>query len=106
MNTQFKLIFTTCKNEAEARMLGKALVEKKLAACVNILPEMSSIYMWEGEVKEMTEVKMLVKTKTEKMNDVFLTIKAMHSYEVPEIQVIDITTGNLAYFNWMDEVLH
>ncbi|ATG56984.1 divalent-cation tolerance protein CutA [Pseudoalteromonas sp. 13-15] len=106
MNTQFKLIFTTCKNEAEARMLGKALVEKKLAACVNILPAMSSIYMWEGEVKEMTEVKMLVKTKTEKMNDVFLTIKAMHSYEVPEIQVIDITTGNLAYFNWMDEVLH
>ena len=106
MNTQFKLIFTTCKNEAEARMLGKALVEKKLAACVNILPAMSSIYMWEGDVKEMTEVKMLVKTKTEKMNDVFLTIKAMHSYEVPEIQVIDITTGNLAYFNWMDEVLH
>ena len=53
MNTQFKLIFTTCKNEAEARMLGKALVEKKLAACVNILPAMSSIYMWEGEVKEM-----------------------------------------------------
>ena len=106
MNTQFKLIFTTCKNEAEARMLGKALVEKKLAACVNILPAMSSIYMWEGEVKEMKEVKMLVKTKTEKMNDVFLTIKAMHSYEVPEIQVIDITTGNLAYFNWMDEVLH
>lgn len=106
MNTQFKLIFTTCKNEAEARMLGKALVEKKLAACVNILPAMSSIYMWEGEVKEMTEVKMLVKTKTEKMNDVFLTMKAMHSYEVPEIQVIDITTGNLAYFNWMDEVLH
>lgn len=106
MNTQFKLIFTTCKNEAEARMLGKALVEKKLAACVNILPAMSSICMWEGEVKEMTEVKMLVKTKTEKMNDVFLTIKAMHSYEVPEIQVIDITTGNLAYFNWMDEVLH
>ena len=106
MNTQFKLIFTTCKNEAEARMLGKALVEKKLAACVNILPAMSSIYMWEGEVKEMTEVKMLVKTKTEKMNDVFLTIKAMHSYEVPEIHVIDITTGNLAYFNWMDEVLH
>ncbi|WP_286888221.1 divalent-cation tolerance protein CutA [Pseudoalteromonas sp. ESRF-bin5] len=106
MNTQFKLIFTTCKNEDEARMLGKALVEKKLAACVNILPAMSSIYMWEGEVKEMIEVKMLVKTKTEKMNDVFLTIKAMHSYEVPEIQVIDITTGNLAYFNWMDEVLH
>ena len=106
MNTQFKLIFTTCKNEAEARMLGKALVEKKLAACVNILPAMSSIYMWEGEVKEMIEVKMLVKTKTEKMNDVFLTIKALHSYEVPEIQVVEVSTGNLAYFNWMDEVLN
>ncbi|MBH0056154.1 divalent-cation tolerance protein CutA [Pseudoalteromonas sp. SWXJZ94C] len=106
MSTQFKMIFTTCKDENEARTLAKALVEKKLAACVNILPNMSSIYMWEGEVAESTEAKLLIKTKADKTNDVFLTIKAMHSYEVPEIQVIDVATGNLAYFNWMDEVLN
>ena len=66
---------------------------------------MESIYIWEDELTEATEVKLLVKTKLEKMNDVFLTIKAMHSYEVPEIQVVDVATGNLAFFNWMDEVL-
>ena len=106
MTTHFKLIFTTCKNEAEARVLARALIEKKLAACVNILSNMDSIYMWEGEIAEATESKLLIKTKSDKMNEVFLTIKAMHSYEVPEIQVIDVATGNLAYFNWMDEVLN
>jgi periplasmic divalent cation tolerance protein len=106
MTTHFKLIFTTCKNEAEARILARALIEKKLAACVNILSNMDSIYMWEGEIAEATESKLLIKTKSDKMNEVFLTIKAMHSYEVPEIQVIDVATGNLAYFNWMDEVLN
>ncbi|PKH89865.1 MULTISPECIES: divalent-cation tolerance protein CutA [unclassified Pseudoalteromonas] len=106
MSTQFKMIFTTCKDEAEARTLARALVEKKLAACVNILPNMGSIYMWEGEVVEATEAKLLIKTKADKMNDVFLTIKELHSYEVPEIQVLEVSTGNLAYFNWMDEVLN
>ena len=62
--------------------------------------------MWEGEVAEATEAKLLIKTKADKMNDVFLTIKALHSYEVPEIQVVEVSTGNLAYFNWMDEVLN
>jgi len=106
MTTHFKMIFTTCKDEAEARILARALVEKKLAACVNILPNMGSIYMWEGEVVEATEAKLLIKTKADKMNDVFLTIKELHSYEVPEIQVLEVSTGNLAYFNWMDEVLN
>jgi len=106
MSTQFKLIITTCKDESEARVLAKALVENKLAACVNILPNMTSIYMWDGEMTEATEAKLLIKTKLDKMNDVFLTIKELHSYEVPEIQVVDVATGNLAYFNWMDEVLN
>jgi periplasmic divalent cation tolerance protein len=105
MTTQFKLIFTTCKDQTEAKNIATALVDKKLAACVNILPNVTSIYIWDGQVAESEEVKVLIKTKTEKMNDVFLTIKQLHSYEVPEIQVVDVVTGNLAYFNWMDEVL-
>ncbi|WP_372761598.1 divalent-cation tolerance protein CutA [Pseudoalteromonas sp.] len=105
MATQFKLIFTTCKDQSEAKNIATALVAKKLAACVNILPNVTSIYIWDGEIAESAEVKLLIKTKTEKVNEVFLTLKEMHSYEVPEIQVVDVVTGNLAYFNWMDEVL-
>ncbi|MBQ4832710.1 divalent-cation tolerance protein CutA [Pseudoalteromonas sp. MMG010] len=105
MNTQFKLIFTTCENEQEAKVLATALVKRQQAACVNILPKVTSIYMWEQALVESQEVKLLIKTKAEKLNDVFDTIKSLHSYEVPEIQVVDVSTGNLAYFNWMDEVL-
>ncbi|WP_105199386.1 MULTISPECIES: divalent-cation tolerance protein CutA [unclassified Pseudoalteromonas] len=106
MTTHYRLIFTTCANKQEARAMAEQLVQLKLAACVNILPEVESIYMWQDEVTSATETKLLIKTKSEKMNQVIQTIKKLHSYEVPEIQVIDVTTGNLAYFNWMDEVLN
>ena len=86
--------------------MAEQLVQLKLAACVNILPAVESIYTWQGEVTSATETKLLIKTKSEKMNQVIQTIKKLHSYEVPEIQVIDVATGNLAYFNWMDEVLN
>ena len=78
--------------------MAEQLVKLKLAACVNILPN--------GEVAYATECKLLIKTKSEKMNELIQTIKQLHSYEIPEIQVIDVATGNLAYFNWMDEVLN
>ena len=106
MTTHFRLIFTTCKDEHEARYLAEQLIERKLAACVSILPSTQSVYMWEGEITYATESKLLIKTKSEKMNHVIQTIKKLHSYEVPEIQVVDVATGNLAYFNWMDEVLN
>ncbi|WP_404341433.1 divalent-cation tolerance protein CutA [Pseudoalteromonas mariniglutinosa] len=106
MTTHFRLVFTTCSNAAEARELAEHLITHKLAACVNVLPTVESIYMWEGELAHATESKLLIKTKSEKMNEVIQTIKKLHSYEIPEIQVVDIATGNLAYFNWMDEVLN
>ncbi|MCF2862009.1 divalent-cation tolerance protein CutA [Pseudoalteromonas sp. Cnat2-41] len=106
MTTHYRLIFTTCANKQEARAMAEQLVQLKLAACVNILPEVESIYMWQGEVTSENETKLLIKTKSEKMNQVIQTIKQLHSYEVPEIQVVDVATGNLAYFNWMDEVLN
>lgn len=86
--------------------MAEQLVKLKLAACVNILPNVESVYMWQGEVAHTTECKLLIKTKSEKMNEVIQTIKRLHSYEIPEIQVVDVATGNLAYFNWMDEVLN
>ncbi|MGS0498113.1 divalent-cation tolerance protein CutA [Pseudoalteromonas sp. S1727] len=106
MTTHFRVIFTTCANVSEARSMAEQLVKMKLAACVNILPNIESVYMWQGDVSYATESKLIIKTKSEKMNEVFQTIKQLHSYDVPEIQVIDVATGNLAYFNWMDEVLN
>ena len=106
MTTHFRLVFTTCADASEARAMAEQLVSQKLAACVSILPNVESVYMWEGEVTQATECKLLIKTKSEKMNLVIQTIKQLHSYEVPEIQVVDVSTGNLAYFNWMDEVLN
>lgn len=106
MTTHFRLVFTTCADASEARAMAEQLVSQKLAACVSILPDVESVYMWEGEVTQATECKLLIKTKSEKMNLVIQTIKQLHSYEVPEIQVVDVSTGNLAYFNWMDEVLN
>lgn len=105
MTTHYRLIFTTCANKEEARAMAKELVQQKLAACVNILPEIESFYMWEDAVQNEQETKLLIKTKSEKMNQVIQAIKSLHSYEVPEVQVVDVATGNLAYFNWMDEVL-
>ncbi|KTF14015.1 divalent-cation tolerance protein CutA [Pseudoalteromonas sp. H105] len=106
MTTHFRLVFTTCANASEARAMAEQLVTLGLAACVSILPNVESVYMWEGKVTNATECKLLIKTKSEKMNQVIQTIKKLHSYEVPEIQVVDVSTGNLAYFNWMDEVLN
>jgi len=106
MTTHFRLVFTTCENATEARAMAEQLVSLKLAACVSILPNVESVYMWEGEVTQATECKLLIKTKSEKMNQVIQTIKQLHSYEIPEIQVVDLSTGNLAYFNLMDEVLN
>jgi periplasmic divalent cation tolerance protein len=106
MTPQYKLVLSTCESKDEAQKLAKHLVQQKLAACINILPGVESIYLWQDEVVQQTEFKLLIKTKSDKINKVIQEIKELHSYDVPEIQVIDISGGNLAYFNWMDEVLN
>ncbi|NOU53153.1 divalent-cation tolerance protein CutA [Pseudoalteromonas sp. JBTF-M23] len=106
MAPQYKLIMTTCDNQQNASLLAKQLVTLKLAACVNILPTIESVYMWQGEVVQQTETKLFIKTKSDKLSKVISTIKELHNYDVPEIQVLDVTGGNLAYFHWMDEVLN
>ncbi|PCK33541.1 divalent-cation tolerance protein CutA [Pseudoalteromonas piscicida] len=105
MGVRYKLVLSTCDSIAEARKIATQLVEQKLAACVNLIPTVESIYVWEGQVEQTQETKLLIKTKSEKLEQVLAAIRNLHSYDVPEIQVVDITGGNLAYFKWMDEVL-
>ncbi len=99
---QYYLIYITTKDEEEARKIGKALVEERLAACVNILP-ISSIYRWQGNIEEESEMAMFVKTRAELVDEVIARVKALHSYEVPCIVSLPIAKGNPDYLKWIEE---
>jgi periplasmic divalent cation tolerance protein len=99
---QYHLVYITTRDEDEARKIGKALVEEKLAACVNIHP-IKSIYRWEGEVQAEDEAAMLVKTRAELVDRVIERVKALHSYEVPGIVSLSIDKGNSDFMKWIGE---
>ncbi len=97
------LVLTTAGSKDEARKLGRALVEKLLAACVNIVPNVASIYRWEGEVEEAEEWLLIIKTSRAAYKRVEQAIQEMHSYDVPECVAISIESGSMKYLNWVGE---
>jgi len=99
---QYRLVYITTRDEDEARKIGKALVEEKLAACVNIHP-IKSIYRWEEEVQAEDEAAMLVKTRAELVDRVIERVKELHSYEVPCIVSLSIDKGNPDFLKWIGE---
>ena len=99
---QYRLVYITTRDEDEARKIGKALVEEKLVACVNIHP-IKSIYRWEGKVQAEDEAAMLVKTRAELVDRVIERVKALHSYQVPCIVSFSIDKGNPDYLEWIGE---
>ena len=98
-----KLIMSTC-TEKEAERLAERLLEKRLVACVNIIHGISSRYWWKGNLESDTESLLLMKTKPSLVEIVIERIKALHSYDVPEIIVLDIKQGNPDYLKWIREV--
>jgi len=101
-NTPYRLIYITVGNAEEARKIGCALVEERLAACVNYNP-IQSVFRWEGKVEEESEVAMLVKTRTNLVDRIIERVKELHSYEVPCILALPIAQGNPAFLEWVDE---
>lgn len=93
-------IYTTCQNSEEARKIGKIVVEKKLAGCVNIWP-IESIYFWEDEIKEDDEAVLLIKTVESKVSEIENLILQNHSYSTPIIAVINIHRINREYKEWL-----
>ena len=96
--------FVTCGSEEEALKIANALVEARLAACVNVVAPMRSIYRWEGKIWDEKEWLLIVKTQRHRFEALEKKVKSLHSYSVPEIISLPITEGSSRYLNWLAEM--
>jgi len=95
----------TCPNLETARTIAKELLQKKLVACVNLVPQVTSLYWWQGEIQEDSEVLLIAKTQQACLDDLTATLPQLHPYSVPELLVLPVETGLPAYLKWIDESL-
>ena len=94
---------TTCGSLEEARHIAHTLVERRLAACVNLVPQVESTYRWKGEVETSAEAMLLIKTTADAFERLRAALIELHSYEVPECVELAITDGTAAYLDWIGE---
>ena len=99
---QLVTLCTVPDREAGER-IAATLVEERLAACVNLIPGLTSIYRWQGKVEKAAECLLVIKTTSSRFEQLRERIKALHPYEVPEIIAVPITVGDSAYLNWISE---
>ncbi len=97
------VIFITAPNEDEAAGIARAVVEARLAACVNIARNIRSIYSWQGKIEDDTEVLMIVKTRKNLFDALSAKVRELHSYDVPEIIALPIIDGSEKYLKWINE---
>lgn len=102
MENEYSLIISTYPNASSAKAAARLLVEKHLAACVQIFP-IESVYSWKGELCDESEAVLLIKSKPALFDDVSALIRENHSYEVPEIVQVPITDGLPEYLKWIDD---
>ena len=103
--TDKQIVLTTVGSEDEARKIAEHLVETQLAACVNIIPHVESVYRWQGKLESSREWLLLIKTSSERFPAARDAIRAMHSYELPECIAINIEDGSPDYLKWLAESL-
>lgn len=97
------VIFITASGKEEADKIARKLVEEKLAACVNIVSNIESVFWWKEKVERANELLLVVKSKEENTPEIIRTVKSLHSYEVPEIIALPIIAGFEPYLNWINE---
>ncbi len=97
------VVLVTCGSEEEALKIANALVEEHLAACVNLVAPIRSIYRWEGKIWDEKEWLLIIKTQKQRFEELEKKVKSLHSYSVPEIISLPITEGSSAYLNWIRE---
>jgi len=101
----YQLIFCSCPDHDSAEKLAKRLITDKLAACVNILPGLTSIYQWQGQLETAQEHLLLIKSRSDRFAELETAITTHHPYQVPEIIAVDIQNGTPPYLNWIDTCL-
>ncbi len=101
MQSDTLLVMTTCPDAEHAEALTVRLIESRLAACINQLPGIRSVYRWEGELKSGSEVMLMIKTPADKWPALEAAIKAEHPYELPEIIAVPISDGHKPYLDWI-----
>ena len=96
------VVLVNCSNLEEAGRIGRQLVAKRLAACVNLVPGVRSWYWWEGKVVEDNEVMVMIKTSRNRLADLEKEVVRLHSYAVPEVIALQVVDGSRNYLNWID----
>ena len=97
------VVFLTAASGEEATRLADLLIGAHLGACVQILPEMESVYRWQGQIERQSEILLIVKTTAGKFAELEREVRALHSYETPEIVAVPIVTGSQPYLDWVSE---
>ena len=99
--SQARIVLTTAASADDARRLGRALVEERLAACATLIPAAESIYRWEGRVESATETLLMLKTGADQLAALEARLHELHPYETPEFLVLPVEAGSDAYLAWM-----
>ena len=97
------VLLSTCASPEEAERVARRLVESRLAACVNIVPAVRSIYRWQGAIEDSVEVLLVIKSRRELLDAIRRAVEETHSYSVPELVALPIVGGNEAYLDWIDQ---
>ena len=95
------IVFMTASNGEEAARLADMLVGAHLAACVQILPEIESVYRWQGKIERAPEILLLAKTTKSKFEELEREVRALHSYDTPEIIAVPVVAGSASYVDWL-----
>ncbi|HSM84572.1 MAG TPA: divalent-cation tolerance protein CutA [Candidatus Limnocylindrales bacterium] len=101
--TEARIVLTTAGSAEEARKIAHALVERRLAACVNIIPQVESVYRWQGRAESAGEWLLLIKTQASSFERLRDAIKELHSYALPECVLLEISDGSRPYLDWVRE---
>lgn len=103
-NENYRLVLVTCANPIQAKLIARSVVEKRLAACVNILRSpIESHYRWQGKVEKARELLLLIKTTAPRLSALEREVKRLHSYDVPEFLVLQVAGGSERYLAWLSD---
>ena len=99
----FRVVISTAGTEEEGERIAKSLLERKLCACVNLVPKVRSFYRWEGAIQDDAEVLLIMKTTKEKLQRLSEHLAEIHSYDVPEVLAVAVDQGRASYLEWLAE---